>query len=491
MSEDQQIAELCEFVAVYLNQGRTANALALASMSLVHSDIARYSGWSASSEHSKTNVEAAFAALQQAADQADGQPQDGKELHRCCRRAPLSLIHWLDHRLLTAEGALGTVPEWASANAVRTIELPPGAVERLQIPSHLSKVFIFRRAPSERRAPVQGQTHDPSRFLTHWEVVPHIPDARQRSRDVRVASLQADFLDPFREVEGTLKVYLAESAAVPKFDPLWTDGGDDWRRWVAKGLINEDVIWRETLQHLERALRLQAQVVVLPELIVPPVVLGRLQAYLAQQAVSGERASYPLLMVIAGSFHVSEAGVLYNRAVVLDGVGAFVRLRDDDSALTHDKLTRVQLAAAKIIEGNEVAQRITIFPTHIGTQCVVICLDLAQTAATDRLPLELLPTRWLWVPSLSEGVKAHQGRSKELCLQRHMTVSCANQAQADFDADTQLRGQAGESFVWTAQPGARTSAAATPVGSEVVLAGEAATGSEDARIWKLYDLSVD
>jgi hypothetical protein len=86
-------------------------------------------------------------------------------------------------------------------------------------------------------------------------------------------------------------------------------------------------------------------------------------------------------------------------------------------------------------------------------QAIAICLDLAQQAASDCVPWEHLPVRWLWAPSLSATAKPHRARAEQLCKQRLTTVACVNQAKASFGArpgtaaNVELDGEHCQSFV--------------------------------------------
>lgn len=91
---------------------------------------------------------------------------------------------------------------------------------------------------------------------------------------------------------------------------------------------------------------------------------------------------------------------------------------------SHRKLTAVALSAAGVVEGNQVGTGLTLVGTPCGVRSVIICLDLCQDAATDRLPLDRLPIDWLWVPSLSAHTTAHRARAAALSARRPSRQAC-------------------------------------------------------------------
>lgn len=92
---------------------------------------------------------------------------------------------------------------------------------------------------------------------------------------------------------------------------------------------------------------------------------------------------------------------------------------------------------------------------------------------------EKVPVRWLWVPSMSQTVRAPQSHSASICLQRLTTVACANQGHADFGSNLALSGETGQSFVWSNRE--RSSAKVEPLQS----------GADGGGHWGLYELPLE
>jgi len=463
---------LCQLIASYLEDGRESRALALAMAFLVFDDEAAYSNRSSAHE-SGPSVDQALQAVSQAeSDTGRKAAIDSEWLLAGFEASPFSLLTWLDHRLATGEGTTSMIPASLSARDVETIVFTKPELDAVGVNATMRTVYVFPKPAVRFRAPAQAQTHDMGRFLVFWEVLPHIVDANKRSRTVAAHSASSDFRDGFRgPLRGrTLRVYLAEFLLVPEFDSRWHQG-PKWRIWTANGLVNDGAINDIAREHLRRAASLKADVVIFPELTITSTTLSAIQQGLQSLAV-GAPDSAPC-MVVAGSFHIVDGRMIRNRSVVLDGAGK--------SVWTHDKLTQVELTGPMIQEGNTPGDLLTLIPTPIGTHAIAICLDLAQAATSNETALKRVPVRWLWVPSMSASVSAHLAQSRTLCVQRLITICCANQSQADFGEGVALGNGAGLSFAWINE--GNSSAAAKPLTGD---SGEASGGK-----WHLFDLPLE
>jgi hypothetical protein len=98
---------------------------------------------------------------------------------------------------------------------------------------------------------------------------------------------------------------------------------------------------------------------------------------------------HAIAWVIAGSFHEAPPAQWpdqrpFNEAFAMDARGNFL------PEFQHRKLTNVDLDGADVIENIQVGGRITLVPSALGLQSVVICLDLAQAASEDKVPLHFI-----------------------------------------------------------------------------------------------------
>jgi len=463
---------LCQIIASYLEDGRDSRALALAMAFLVFDDEAAYSNQSSAHESGPSVAQALQAVSQAESELGSKGVIDSKWLLAAFKASPFSMLTWLDRRLATAEGTTSMIPASLSARDVETIVFTRPELDAVGVNTTLHTLYVFPKLPVTFRAPAQTQTHDMGRFLIFWEVLPHIVDANKRSRMVIARSATSDFRNGFRRpLEGsTLRVYLAEFLVVPEFDSRWQQG-PKWKIWTANGLLNERAIDDIAREHVRRAASLKADVVVFPELTITPTTLSSIQRELQSLAVATP-GSAPC-MVVGGSFHIPDGKMIRNRSVVLDGAGK--------SVWTHDKLTQVELTGPMIQEGNRPGDILTLIPTPIGTHAIAICLDLAQAATSNETALKRVPVRWLWVPSMSASVSAHLAQSRTLCVQRLITVCCANQSQAIFDDEVALGKVAGLSFAWVNE---RNSSAAARA-----LTG--ASGEAEGALWYVFDLPLE
>lgn len=444
---EQRFKNLCSLVASHLKANNPRRALATAAAFLVFRDAATFT--SISIAHAKNlGVEFVKRAETRDADLADGQFFDGDAIHGMFHARPLSLLIWLDNKL-SVDGV--GIPHWATASPIGRVSLTEQERAAVGLNDWLEDIFIFPKTQAHVKAPVEKQTHGHGRYFPRWEVVPAIPDPSQESRRLAVVAPSNTTVSSMKGYINSpqMIVYLAEFAQAPQFLSEWAVC-DELTTWKAKGLNNATELAALAREHVRRAFSRNADVIVFPELVVDHKVLQGIKDELrARSLTTPEQAP---ALVVAGSFHAEVNGQTLNRSLILDAAGNSVML-EDGTAFFHDKLTSVQLSAQRIIEGNDVGHVVTLMCSPIGTHAVAICLDLGQAASADAVPLEKLPIRWLWVPSMSQSVSPHETKSKTICTQRAVTVACANQADADFGlapsgSSLALSGGLGTSFVY-------------------------------------------
>jgi len=448
------VYDLCVVLAPVLQKGNYDRALALATLALVHADHSRYVEFAHAMVGIPHGAEKIVKALEE--NFSLGNSISAEDLYNAVEPAPLALLLWLDALLSFGyEGMVG-YPESVYRGDVLTVDIDDTDRNELHLPSAFNSVFLCQRLKEASQAPIQSQLPDPARYAQNWHVIPDTPNLAQAARKIAVYRPDSVFqaaCKTLRAREG-IRIYLAEFKTTPEFDSR-IHAGANCKIWSAKALRNVDKLVVEARGHLERAATLRADVVVFPELTVPPPILNTASDWLSAQPACNDESAHVIQWVVAGSFHVTtlETSPPYNVACVLDRVGNKVVFNGKFGldVWSQAKLTSVDLNSTPlphIVEGNERGKTLKLLHTPLGLQGLAICLDLAQFGAMDSVPLEHIPLRWLWVPSLSNSVHAHQERAKVLCLQRRITIVCANQAQANFGEGHTLGGKMCQSFVW-------------------------------------------
>lgn len=330
---------------------------------------------------------------------------------------------------------------------VMTVDIAPSLASQLGVEVRAHRLFVVRRQRSPGPSPVQLQYVDPERFNRRFHVIPDVPDRNQSERLVAVrpasAGLQRASRTILERASMALTVYVAEFWCIPEFDSHITSAPGGRSTWMARNIKNFAGMRDEVTRHLARARDAGADVVVFPELTFPSTLRKAASEWLRDENTNADNAHH-ISWVIAGSFHeAQDPGTRpFNEAFAMDARGNSI------PEFQHRKLTQVDLDRPNIVEDIELGTRITLVASAIGLQSVVICLDLAQGAAYDKLPLHFLPIDWLWVPSLAERVGAHKTRAKDLCVQRPVSVVCSNQAQAKCTDELILSGDPLQSFAF-------------------------------------------
>lgn len=446
-SKDKRLPSLCAELAPLVTSGSYAEALAIAVLCFVYSDASWYSRALREAKARKMKVEGFADSLMETFPV--GASVDAAKLEAELRKSPLTVLHWLDRMLATRpEEGIG-FGDSAYLGDVLRVEIDDATRARLELPTGLERAYLCRNIGKHwPKAPVERQGFAPNQYTPNWHVMADMPDPQQSGRKVEVYAPSATFqhaCEALRKKQG-ITIYLAEFHTPPDFDSCFVDAAEG-QVWTAIGMRNADAIIVEVKQHLKRALELQADVVIFPELTFPPKVRVAAADWLCAQPGNDDNDGHVIQWVVAGSFHCPFDSILANQNSVLDRLGNVVTMQGHHLAKNwgQEKLTSVELVVVR--EGNHPGEAIMVAHTALGMQAVVICLDLAQTAVLDKVPLEMLPLRWLWVPSMSDGVTGHQARARQLAVNRTITVVCANQAQARFSDALSLEGKMLQSFV--------------------------------------------
>jgi hypothetical protein len=136
---------------------------------------------------------------------------------------------------------------------------------------------------------------------------------------------------------------------------------------------------------------------VVPELTVPPSARAEVLRDLRW-------ATGPQLALLApGSFHEREEGLVFNRAILVDGKG--------NELCTHRKLTKFgQLEGW--LEAIALGDEITVLVTPIGTVALAICKDFCDDHV-GRVWDQIQP-EWLIVPAYGRGASAHETAARRI-----------------------------------------------------------------------------
>lgn len=311
-------------------------------------------------------------------------------------------------------------------------ELDANFMTRLGINVEHRKFYVVPAPLHLRSFGTREQDVHPYRYTQHRWVIPAecdlIPPGRMLSFDVPTLVFKQAMEQIIIRNPRLLRIYLAEYITEPLYEAIWQKKKGS-NQWVAKSITNWKSLASEAIRHLERAQAQRADIVIFPELCDSAEISEEIREWLLDTYEASQKTQTPLFaMVVTGSHHrKQDTGEWVNRANAFDHQGNCIR------ALSHEKLTRVQLAKLKIIEGIKCMTGIRVVQSAIGIQAIIICLDLAQSAQQGRIPLENVPFSWLWVPSLSDGVSAHKVRAKELSAQLPICVACTNQGPVTFD----------------------------------------------------------
>lgn len=456
---DDELKVLCDTVASWLPTHRPADALVCCWLTLANKDPTRFRTVSTYA-HTGGSVTTREQFEKLKAEDWQSCADIAAELFRLARPCPVVLIQFFDH-VLEDQGARpvhddGRDPytEDIYSGPCLKICLSPQVLAALQVDPHFACCFVIRRAAGAPVPPAQRQASDLNRFNPHWYVVPEIPEIAQPRRRIKpyAATVGLRTACAYIQTRGkALHVYLAELECKPAFESELSGASGSPQAWLAKGLHNVADVSAEVIEHLVRAKELQADVVVFPELTIPGAIKGAIQDWISDNNTPSATDDHAIGWVVAGSFHEEDTKSTtrchHNRAFAVDRSG------DTIEGFTHRKITQVTLKGGYITEANLAGEEIGLQHSPLGIQTVVICLDLAQAIEPDRLPLHLLPINWLWVPSLSEEVSAHQSRARNINLSMPMRVICANQAKAAFPPGAmELKGSHLQSFVTIPAP---------------------------------------
>ncbi len=446
-SIDNRVQFLCGEIAPLVTVGAYADALALAVLCFVYADTSWYGRALRDAKAKQVRVEEYSDGLMERF--SIGTAVSAPQLEDALRPSPLSVLHWLDRMLATRPGEGIGFGDSAYLGDVLRVEIADATRVRFELPRGLERVYLCRNIGKHwPKSPVERQGFGPNLYTPNWHVMADMPDAKQSGRKVAVYAPSPTFQQACEALSAKqgISIYLAEFETQPDFDSCFVAAAEG-QVWTASGLRNEGSIIVEVEQHLQRALRLKADVVIFPELTFPPEVHKAASNWLCEQPGNDSDETHRIQWVVAGSFHFPLNSLFANQNLVLDRIGNVVTMhgQSPEQKWAQKKLTSVELVVVR--EGIHLGDTIMVAHTALGMQAVVICLDLAQTAVLDKVPLEMLPLRWLWVPSMSDGVSGHQARARELAVNRTITVICANQARAKFSDALLLEGEMSQSFV--------------------------------------------
>lgn len=174
------------------------------------------------------------------------------------------------------------------------------------------------------------------------------------------------------------------------------------------------------LAMLDAAAAAEADLVVLPELCLPPDLQAEVENWLDAHA-------HPFGLVLPGTFHEAEGPRFFNRARLRDGIGATV--------LEHRKLKSACFDdRPELIEGGG---RLDLLDTPVGLFAIPICLDYCEIGIPFGELWQRLGLEWALVPAFGPdcSVRAHARRAKEMAGFFATVTVLANQHPDGFAQD--------------------------------------------------------
>ncbi|HWU90596.1 MAG TPA: nitrilase-related carbon-nitrogen hydrolase, partial [Kofleriaceae bacterium] len=165
----------------------------------------------------------------------------------------------------------------------------------------------------------------------------------------------------------------------------------EWTDRAAVGVSTADERARKLGQAIEDAARAGVDILVAPELTLPPAARDQVLAEL--RWASGPE----LALLVPGSFHERIADRTVNRALLADGKGNVL--------CEHHKLAMFG-AHDGWLESIALGDEVRVVVTPIGTVAIAICKDFCDYFV-GRI-WEQLQAEWLLVPAYGRGASAHE-----------------------------------------------------------------------------------
>jgi predicted amidohydrolase len=167
---------------------------------------------------------------------------------------------------------------------------------------------------------------------------------------------------------------------------------------------NDDAVIADVHESVDRACREKATLLLLPELVLTEQVEDALRA-----AIRAAAGPFPVL-TIAGRNHRRRdgEGPFENRAVLLGNSGELLHEHKKNDCFTDYQFARDRVVG----EGVECGDVVTVLECDLGNLVPLICLDLFQESALNRVRQSHATVAL--VPSLSPKTSAHRDAGKDL-----------------------------------------------------------------------------
>ncbi len=189
---------------------------------------------------------------------------------------------------------------------------------------------------------------------------------------------------------------------------------------------------------LNDAHREQVAILVLPELRVPPELLDTAKRFLRDQKLSDNRG---LLLVVAGTWHVADNGLRYNRAVLLSHAG--------HPLWTHDKLREYVATSVNVRRepaffkrigvgaagGSEAIQRglaLEFYESVIGRVAAAICIGFFSPDVEPLL--QASRANVFLVPAMTPSITDIEARAAALVRTQNAFTFSANCGRVGIEA---------------------------------------------------------
>lgn len=189
------------------------------------------------------------------------------------------------------------------------------------------------------------------------------------------------------------------------------DGAEiEWRDRAAVGVPTADERVRKLARAIEDAGRAGIDILVAPELTIPPATRDRLLTDL--RWASGPE----LALLVPGSFHERIGDRTVNRALLVDGKG---------NVLSEHKKLVMFGENDGWLESIALGEEIRVLVTPIGTIAIAICKDFCDYFV-GRVWEQLQP-EWLLVPAYGRGASAHEEAAGRVARMVGATIILAHE----------------------------------------------------------------
>lgn len=276
--------------------------------------------------------------------------------------------------------------------------------------------WLYRRCLSSTSK--ASRTEKRSGHMQHWLTHHWVLPVQHKGIEVTIASAPKRIRDSCRSLLKKKRVRIWVGDFPDNICPDWLAEYNGKRALRLK----DDTGTRHAglLAMLDAAKAAEADLIVLPELSLPPDLQTMVGKWLLEH-------SHPFSLILPGTFHVEEEQGVFNRARLFDGIGRTV--------LEHRKLRpfRVDNDFEQIDSGC----RLDLLDTPVGLFAIPICLDYCERESPYLELWQYLGLEWALVPAfgVDTSVRAHLQRAKDMAGFFATVTVLANQHPEGIELD--------------------------------------------------------